>query len=122
RHAFDAANATKLDLTFTPIEEGKAHADEARSVDPHFWLDPTKLAEVADDFAVFLGKLDPKHAATFTANAASLNQKLLALDGEFASGLASCSNKDLITSHNAFGYLARRYGLKQVGITGLTPE
>jgi zinc transport system substrate-binding protein len=122
RHAFDAATATKLDLTFTPIEEGKAHPEEAGSVDPHFWLDPTKLAEVADRFAVFLGKLDPKHAATFTANAAALNQKLLALDGEFTSGLSSCSNKDLITSHNAFGYLARRYGLEQVGITGLTPE
>src|SRR3954468_7076712 len=58
RHAFDAATATKLDLTFTPIEEGKAHAEEAGTVDRHFWLDPTKLAEVADDFAVLLGKLD----------------------------------------------------------------
>jgi zinc transport system substrate-binding protein len=122
RHAFDAATATDLDLTFTPIEEGKAQAEEAGSVDPHFWLDPTKLADVADRFAKFLGKLDPKHAATFSANAAALKQKLMALDAEFSSGLSSCSNKDLITSHNAFGYLARRYGLKQVGITGLTPE
>ena len=44
------------------------------------------------------------------------------LDNEFRTGLTACANKDLVTSHNAFGYLARRYGLEQVGITGLTPD
>ena len=37
-------------------------------------------------------------------------------------GLATCTNKDVVTSHQAFGYLAQRYGFTQVGITGLSPE
>jgi zinc transport system substrate-binding protein len=119
---YDAAPAAELDLTYTPIEEGQEASDEAGSTDPHFWLDPTRLAAVADDFASYLGDVDPDHADTYRDNAASLGHELATLDGEFRTGLASCANKDLVTSHNAFGYLARRYGLNQVGITGLTPE
>jgi zinc transport system substrate-binding protein len=119
---YDAAPAAELDLTYTPIEEGEEASDEAGSTDPHFWLDPTRLAAVADDFASYLADVDPDHAETYRANAATLGDELATLDGEFESGLASCANKDLVTSHNAFGYLARRYGLNQVGITGLTPE
>lgn len=116
---FDAATATTLDLTLTPIDDD---GEEANSVDPHFWLDPTRLADVADQFAQYLGELDPEHAGTYSSNAAALREDLSALDEELMSGLAACENENLVTSHNAFGYLARRYGLTQVGITGLTPE
>jgi zinc transport system substrate-binding protein len=119
---YDAAPSAQLDLTFTPIEEGKEASDEAGSTDPHFWLDPTRLAAVADDFASYLGDVDPENAAAYRDNAAAVGNELATLDGEFMTGLASCANKNLVTSHNAFGYLARRYGLTQVGITGLTPE
>ena len=119
---FDAAPAADLDLTFTPIEDGEAHADEAGSVDPHFWLDPTRLVAVAAAFADDLSRVDPDHAADFAANLADLTDRLDALDAEFTTGLATCAHTELVTSHNAFGYLARRYGLTQVGITGLTPE
>ncbi len=119
---FDTAAAADLDLTFTPIEEGEEHADESGSVDPHFWLDPTRLAAVAEAFAEKLASVDAENAATYQANATDLVSRLNKLDGELRAGLASCTNKDLVTSHNAFGYLARKYGLTQVGITGLTPE
>jgi zinc transport system substrate-binding protein len=120
--AYDAASAAELDLTYTPIEEGEEATDEAGSTDPHFWLDPTRLAAVADDFAAYLGDLDPAQADAYRDNAAALSDDLTALDAELEAGLVSCANKDLVTSHNAFGYLAHRYGLTQVGITGLTPE
>jgi zinc transport system substrate-binding protein len=119
---FDAAASADLDLTFTPIDEGEEHADEAGSVDPHFWLDPTRLAAVADAFADKLSEIDPDNADDFAANLAVLTDRLDTLDRELMTGLADCANTDLVTSHNAFGYLARRYGLTQVGITGLTPE
>jgi zinc transport system substrate-binding protein len=119
---YDAAPAAELDLTYTPIEEGEEASDEAGSIDPHFWLDPSRLAAVADDFASYLGDVDPDNADTYRNNAATLGEELATLDAEFEAGLASCANKELVTSHNAFGYLARRYGLNQVGITGLTPE
>lgn len=120
--SFDAAENTDLELTYTPIEEGEEEADEAGATDPHFWLDPMRLADVADALAERLGELDADNADTFTANAAELRTSLEELDTEFTEGLATCENTDVVTSHNAFGYLAQAYGLTQVGITGLTPE
>jgi zinc transport system substrate-binding protein len=120
--AFDAAKSANLDLTFTPIEEGRAATDEAGSVDPHFWLDPKRLADVGDALAARLGQAMPGRAAAFTERARSVRATLEALDADYRGKLAHCANKDLVTSHNAFGYLAQAYGLKQVGITGLTPE
>jgi zinc transport system substrate-binding protein len=118
----DVTGTAKLNLTYTPIEEGAQATDEAGSTDPHFWLDPTRLAAVGDALAAELGKIRPADVATFDANAAALRTDLESLDAEFAASLSSCANKDLVTSHNAFGYLAQRYGLTQQGITGLTPE
>jgi zinc transport system substrate-binding protein len=90
--------------------------------DPHFWLDPTRLAAVAGLVADQLAAVDPDAAATYRANAGALQADLAALDGEYRTGLATCTNKDLVTSHQAFGYLAARYGLTQVGITGISPD
>ncbi len=64
----------------------------------------------------------PRHAQLFAQNLQRLTADLKALDGELATGLARCENTDLVTSHDAFGYLAERYGLQQVGISGLDPE
>ncbi|WP_227423683.1 metal ABC transporter substrate-binding protein [Pengzhenrongella sicca] len=89
--------------------------------DPHFWLDPTLLAEVGDDVAHALTELEPASAGAFAARAHDLETRLHALDEEFAVGLAHCAGATLVTSHEAFGYLARRYGLVQVGISGIDP-
>lgn len=121
-HAFDVSKAANLNLTYTPIEEGAQHADEAGATDPHFWLDPLRLADVASALADRLGALDEVDAGRYRANSEALRAKLVALDGDFKVGLADCANPYLVTTHNAFGYLAQRYGLDQVGITGLTPE
>lgn len=120
--AFDVADASDLSLTYTPIEEGREATEEAGETDPPFWLDPTRLAKVSSALAARLGEVDPDGAANFDANAEALNERLATLDGEFEDALADCGNKELVTSHNAFGYLAQRYGLEQIGITGLTPD
>jgi zinc transport system substrate-binding protein len=90
--------------------------------DPHFWLDPLRLADVADGLAERLAELAPDRAADFARNAQSLRADLVALDGEFSTGLATCASSDLVTSHAAFGYLAARYGFTPRGVTGLTPD
>lgn len=123
--AFDATTAVE---TITEqeaddhAEEGDAHTGEAAGADPHVWLDPTRLASIADKLAERLGKADPAHAADFTARAAALRAELTTLDGEFKTGLAECARRELVTSHTAFGYLADRYELTQIGITGIDPE
>ncbi len=118
--AFDVTAAADLDLSYRPIEEGQQ--EDGSATDPHFWLDPERLTSVVTALATRMGAADPSHKAAFTANAAALSTELAALDEEFRAGLASCQNMDLVTSHNAFGYLSERYGMKQVGITGLVPE
>jgi zinc transport system substrate-binding protein len=126
----DVSESADLSLTYVPgeaeeehaeEEEGEAHSDEPLT-DPHFWLDPMRLADVADDVALELSMLDPVAETTFQQNAAALRKELEALDRSFAKGLASCENRLLVTSHTAFGYLADAYDLEQVGLTGLTPE
>ena len=90
--------------------------------DIHFWLDPLRLADVADGVAQRLAELDPSGADAFRANAAALRADLVALDAEFVSGLATCARRNLVTSHAAFGYLATRYGMNQESVSGLSPD
>lgn len=102
-------------------EEEEGHDDHG-GLDPHFWLDPSRLSVVGQAVADALAEADPEHADEYAAGAASLGQNLEALDQEFADGLAACEGATLVTSHAAFGYLAERYSLQQVGISELDPE
>jgi zinc transport system substrate-binding protein len=113
--SFDVAPAARLDLS------APDNAEEAGR-DPHFWLDPSRLADVGDALAARLGQVAPADAAAFRSRAATLRADLKALDADLRDGLASCWSRSLVTGHEAFGYLARRYGLHQVGVTGLDPE
>ncbi|MDN4482356.1 metal ABC transporter substrate-binding protein [Demequina lignilytica] len=102
-------------------EEGEDEHDHG-SEDPHFWLDPTLLAAYGDSVGEAFAAADPDNAETYTANAAALHAALDDLDGQFSSGLAQCERDTIVTSHEAFGYLAEAYGLHQEGIAGLDPE
>ncbi len=118
--AFDVTPAAGLDL---PAPEGEEHAEEHADehADPHFWLDPTKLSAVAQAVADRLAQVDPAGAAGYRERAAALRAELAQLDDSFRSGLARCASRDLVTAHAAFGYLARRYDLRQRSVTGLDP-
>ena len=87
--------------------------DEAGKTDPHVWLDPVLFARVVRRIGAALEQ---------PAAAARLAAKVEALDGEYRVGLRQCARRTFVTSHAAFGYLAARYGLHQVAITGLDPE
>jgi zinc transport system substrate-binding protein len=107
------AEKKSFDLTtITPLEGG----------DPHVWLDPARLASITEGLGQRLGEIDPVNAEDYAARAAELESELGKLDEEFAAGLKNCQRRQIITSHDAFGYLAKRYSLQQVPITGLTPE
>ena len=120
-NVFDVADVVDLDLTTNAEHDGDGH-DEGQAADPHFWLDPTMLAEVAPALAERFSTIDPDHAAGYEQRADAVVELLGGIDDDYAAGLASCDSKDLVTSHEAFGYLARQYGLEQIGINGLSPE
>jgi zinc transport system substrate-binding protein len=90
--------------------------------DPHVWLDPSRMVTIAESIASALAKVDPSGADTYRANAGAYGDELRALDDEFRQGLAGCARKRIVTAHEAFGYLASRYGLVQEAITGVSPE
>jgi len=90
--------------------------------DPHVWLDPVLMAHVAGAVEDGLVDADPDHASTFRRNADHLREELRALDDEYRAGLATCQRDLLVTAHEAFGYLTARYGLRQEGVAGLSPD
>jgi zinc transport system substrate-binding protein len=93
-------------------EHGHGEEEEPRA-DPHVWLDPTRLAAIAGEIADELGDRE---------TAEGLVARLESLDDELREGLATCERHEIVTSHAAFGYLADAYGLRQIALTGLSPE
>ena len=118
----DAAN----DVTLHAAEHSEDGEDEDGhdhgSNDPHFWLNPTLLPKVADDVASALSQIAPDHADEFTANAAAFTTSMQELDQRYTDGLATCQERTIVTTHEAFGYLAEQYDLTQIGISGVDPE
>ncbi|WP_142310201.1 metal ABC transporter substrate-binding protein, partial [Bacillus pseudomycoides] len=90
-------------------------------LDPHFWLDPTRLADLGDAVAEELAEIDPDGAEAYTAGAAALREDLETLDGELSEGLADCERSTIVVSHDAFGYLGK-YGIEVEPIAGLSPD
>lgn len=87
--------------------------DEAGKTDPHVWLDPVLFARIVDRVGAVLGQ---------RRRAWALAERVRALDRLYRTGLEHCGRRDFVTSHAAFGYLAARYHLHQIPITGIDPE
>jgi zinc transport system substrate-binding protein len=110
--AVDGASGERVDaLAGLGLRRGTG--DDAGKTDPHVWLDPILFSRVVERIGAALGR---------PARAAALARRLRALDREYRSGLGRCARRDFVTSHAAFGYLAARYGLRQIPITGIDPE
>jgi len=119
--------AVELEAEEASAEDASQEAEEtaeeeATLIDPHFWLNPLKLADAADQIKDTLIKADPEGAATYESSAKALRSDLTALDGRFQAGLKDCARRELVTTHAAFFYLVDRYGLTQLPISGLSPE
>lgn len=96
-------------------EEGHSH-----DVDPHTWLDPLNAITEAKTIARALADIDQENATTYQENAATFETDMTAVHNKYENLFKEASNKTLLTQHAAFGYLAHRYGLEQVAVTGVT--
>ncbi|HEU0050723.1 MAG TPA: zinc ABC transporter substrate-binding protein, partial [Patescibacteria group bacterium] len=90
--------------------------------DPHFWLDPVIAEQEAVQISEALEKIDTGHAATYQKNRGAFISELSRLDQEYKNGLVHCEHREIIVSHDAFGYLARRYGIDELFIAGFSPD
>jgi zinc transport system substrate-binding protein len=119
--AVDAAVAEAPTEQVLDVRRLPAVRDITVRDDPHVWLDPTAMTAVAEALGDGLAAADPAHAQRYRANAALVQRQLAALDRDYRRGLEQCAQTSFVTSHAAFGYLARRYGLRMVAIAGLDP-
>ncbi|WP_339228689.1 zinc ABC transporter substrate-binding protein [Oceanobacillus sp. FSL K6-2867] len=98
--------------------DGHHHGDH----DPHIWIDPVRMIEMASIIKEELIALNPEKEAYYNENFSKLKTDLLALDEAFQGKLDEKKNKQILVSHAAFGYWEERYGIEQISINGLTSE
>jgi zinc transport system substrate-binding protein len=118
--AIEKAAATRGHAAVELLDELPARSRVAD--DPHVWLDPTLMAVIVDEVARAYTRADPRGKAAYNANATAVHDELAALDERYRSGLADCDRHLIVTTHDAFGYLARRYGLEQQAVSGVAPD
>jgi zinc transport system substrate-binding protein len=127
----ELSDATLIDGLKTQdglLEDSDEHENDAEdgheggASDPHVWLDPMLVASLGHSVAAEMARIDPDNADLYEGNAADLEEALDDLDKEYSAALDDCDQNQLVVSHEAFGYLTDRYGLEQVGVSGIDPE
>lgn len=127
--ALDVAEAARLIESGHDHDEDEDDHDEDEddghghgSLDPHFWLDPLRLADVAEVLAEELTALDPDGSEVYATGLEQLTASLQELDEQYTDGLAVCELDTIVVAHEAYGYLETRYHLHQEGVSGIDPE
>ena len=123
----DTSKGIKLVESPEEIEIGHSHShahdhDHGDGANPHIWLDPVIAKKQAANIAAALQKADPSNASAYAENGKVYEAKLATLDSDYRSTLAPLPNKNLVTFHDAFPYLAARYKLNYVGAISEFPE
>lgn len=111
------SSGTRVDLL-----DGLPTSDRDGQRDPHVWLDPVLMAQMAGTVGTTLAQADPEHAEQYQQNARELQTQLGELNSAWKSGTADCAIPTMVVSHEAFGYLADEYGFTMKGISGLSPD
>ena len=96
--------------------------DKSGMYDPHVWLDPVLAKGQVESIRNALMNADPLNAKYYSENANKFIEKLDKLDDDIRGELLDCKKHDFISFHNSFSYFAKRYGLIQHSIYGLSPE
>ena len=97
--------------------------EPAGSLDPHIWLDFDNAKVMVENILQAFRTKDAAHTGFYERNAGYYGNKLTELDSAYRTALAACGSKEIIyAGHYAFGYLARRYGLKYFSAQGASPD
>lgn len=103
-------------------EEGEEEGHDHGHYDPHVWLSPMNGKKEMEHIKNAYIEADPDHKDYYEANYETYAARFDQLDQSYKDTLASLPNKDIVVSHEAFGYLCNAYGLNQMGIEGLSPD
>lgn len=105
------------DLASVDLLDGLSRIDD----DPHVWLSIPNMRTITEEVRADLTERSPALAEVFAANAAAFDASLAGLHDDYTAALAHCASTYLVTGHRSFAYLARDYGLTQIGIAGISP-
>jgi len=103
-------------------EAKEEHDHDHGSHDPHVWLSPLNAKRMALTIKDALVQADAAHKAEFEANYNKLAGELDALHNRYKTELAATAKKEIVVTHQSFGYLAKEYGLTQKAIMGMSPD
>ncbi|WP_199431049.1 metal ABC transporter solute-binding protein, Zn/Mn family [Qaidamihabitans albus] len=101
-----------------------ADAAPEEEYDPHVWFDPRLWAHVVDAITTQLAEIDPEHAADYRRRGAEYRAEVLGLTGEIRSVIERIppERRQIVTSHDAFRYFGRAFGMRVVAIQGISTE
>ncbi|WP_242961545.1 metal ABC transporter substrate-binding protein [Peptostreptococcus faecalis] len=103
-------------------KDNESHEGHHHSIDPHVWLNPQNAKIEMKNIKDTLSKVDPKNKGYYEENYNKYAKELDTLDKSFKDGLSNKKNKNILVSHEAFGYICDLYGIKQTSIEGLMPD
>lgn len=108
----------------TLLDNGDGLSDKHEMVNPHTWLSIKNAIIQLDTIYKKVSSIDPENEAYYKENLKKAQDEFRALDKKFETELAKVKDKEkyFVVSHAAFNYLANDYGLKQVAVTGISPE
>ena len=124
-HAIGSGERTVLEASLGLAKaalDGHEDGEGSGGLDPHVWLDPLIAMDQVDLIREGVSQARPDISGILAENADALTRDLRMLHLGFETGLANCRLRQFVTAHAAFGYLAQRYGLIQVPISGISPE
>ena len=93
-----------------------SHQHQPGDINPHVWLDPQLYRHMVTNCLAAMQAVDPANSPAYSANASAYLDRLQKLDTELHAGFARLTNAPIITYHDAFPYLTRRFGLRVVGV------
>jgi zinc transport system substrate-binding protein len=100
----------------------KNEIEEHGLYDPHTWLSPYEAMQQAETIYRAFRKMDPNNADYYTARWKLLSNELNTLDESYKTKLQRKVRNSIFVTHDAFGYIARRYGFEQQGIVGVSAD
>ena len=114
----DASQGTRMiPAVFHDIDE------PAGALDPHIWLDFDNARIMVQNIEKALEAKDPADSGFSQRNAEAYSKGLTEIDQSFKNTLAHCRDREIVYGgHYAFGYLAKRYGLKYLAAQGVSPN
>lgn len=114
--------STSIEMLPVTKSDDDDHDHDHGDTDPHVWLDPAHMATMTRNAARALAEALPDSAPVINTNAEAHIDELDVLGAEIDAAFVTCTSRSLVTSHDAFAYLAARANLDTVPIAGINPD